>query len=271
MRKSVLTCKYLEYLAHLFHQILLIVQTACCVDDEHIRVPGLCRLDRIVDHRTGISAFRACDDRDICPLSPHVELLDCTRTERIRCSDQNLLALFSVEISQFSDSRRFTDSVNADHKKNGFLVFKCKIRFVHSHLFLDGIHKELLTFRSTSDVLFLHLLLQVRDDLIRCSDSHVGHDHGLFQILIELVINLVIRCKDLIYTCRHVISCFGKAFYQLIKKSHNNLRHPAYPVYRDRSSPCRISQDISKLPVTTTVYPRSGSRTREWRHLSPAS
>ena len=116
MCETVLSRYDLEELAHLLHEVILVVQTACRVDDQDIRVTGFCGLDGVVDDRSRITAVLSRNDRHFCALRPFGQLLRSAGTERIRRGDQDRLALPAVEVRQFSDRGSLSDAVHADHE-----------------------------------------------------------------------------------------------------------------------------------------------------------
>ena len=70
-------------LSQLIHQILLIMESSGCIDQQHIRISRFCRGNRIVYDRGRVRTILSADDIHIRTLRPLDQLLSSRCTERI--------------------------------------------------------------------------------------------------------------------------------------------------------------------------------------------
>ena len=68
-------------------------------------------------------------------------------------------------------------------------------------------------------MLFLHLLLQMLNDLLRCMDTDISHNQNLLDLLIEIIIDTGESTEYIIDTFYNVVSRLGQALYESAKKS----------------------------------------------------
>ena len=78
-------------LRQLAHQVVLRVQPAGGVDDQHVDPAALGRLAGVVGDGGGVGAHLVLDDLDADPLGPDRELVDGRGAERVAGADHHLL------------------------------------------------------------------------------------------------------------------------------------------------------------------------------------
>ena len=205
-------------LCQFLHQILLIMQTSCGVADQHITASCLCRINGVIDHRCRVRAFGVLDDIHAGTLCPDLQLVNGSRTERICRSDQHLFALAFQLMAQLADGGGLACAVDADHHDDGGLCGIFQRLILAQHLcndLLDHAH-DLLGILYTT---LFHTLAQGLADLHRGLRSQVAGNHGLFQFVKQVVVDLGEPVQHLLHPGHHGILCLAQSVTDLGEKA----------------------------------------------------
>ena len=112
-----------RHLAQFGPELLLRVQAAGGVDDDHVHAAGGARGDRVEGHRARILALAPGDDVAAGPLGPALELLHRRRAVGVGGADQDRVAELLAQVpGQLADRRRLAGAVDPDHQHHRGLV-----------------------------------------------------------------------------------------------------------------------------------------------------
>ena len=101
-------------LGQLRHQVVLGVQPAGGIDDQHVDAPRVRRLHRVEDDGAGVGPLLVGDHRRPDPLAPHLQLVDRRGAEGIAGGDEDVAAKPLVIGGELGDRGRLADAVDAD-------------------------------------------------------------------------------------------------------------------------------------------------------------
>ena len=104
------------YLLQLFHQVLFIMESACRVDEQDVRLLRLARSDGVINDRRRIRSFFVLDDADVAPVRPNRELFRRRRTEGIRRREHDALSHRGKIMGELPDRRGLPHAVYARNK-----------------------------------------------------------------------------------------------------------------------------------------------------------
>ena len=172
------------------------MQTTCGVDQHHVCTVCLCRFERIEGHRSGIRAHLLANHRRSGTLGPHAQLVDCSRTEGIRCADIDLLTRLAKLCSELADGGGFACAIDAHDHHNIGLALLCvepESRVVAVILFeqqSDFVAQNRLKLSGIHILVARHTLLDTTNDFYGCFDAHVRGDQDLLQLIEHIVIDL---------------------------------------------------------------------------------
>ena len=175
-------------LGKLVHQVLLVMQTSCSIDDQHIGVTALCGADCIINDRCGIGTFVMADKLDTDTVSPDCDLVDCGGTECVCGGKDNFFAILFEQICDFGNGGGLADTVDADDEDNGRGGGQIQ-RFALTDHFGKNFHQCETRILRLRDLVAADCLLQRFQNLLGCADTNVGGDQNLFQLLIQIVID----------------------------------------------------------------------------------
>ena len=222
------------------------------VDEKDVGPSGLGRLHSVVDDRSGIRPFCRADDVDAGSLRPFGQLLVGCRAESIRARDQHSFALIAIIGGQFADGRGLADSVDADDENDRGTFFKIIGVLALFHLVADAQDQLLPAVRTILDPLVLHLLPQIVKKLFGGLYADIAHDHGFFQLLEELLADLLIPVgvEDLVHIVGNIGLGLTESLFQSGKKA-------LFLILCHRSN----SSNKIRMPVRRPAPPRrSGPR-----------
>ena len=105
----------------LIHQILLVMESAGGVNENHICALGFGRLDAVEHHRCGVCALVLTDNAAAGALGPDFQLVSCGGAEGIACYQQNILPLLGQLSGNLADGGGFAHAVDTDdqHHRGG--------------------------------------------------------------------------------------------------------------------------------------------------------
>ena len=212
----------------LVHQILLIMETACRIDEQDIGIPCLCRRDGVVDHRSRIRSVLSPDHLDARAVRPLRELLICRSPVSIRRGQDDFLSPVLVNAGQFSHGRRLARAVHTDNKNRGFLLFKRVIRIVRMHALTDDPDQHVAALHRLPDMVGFHAVAQLIEDFLRRPDSDIPFDHDLLEIIVEIIIDPVVPLH-------HVVDPAYENLLRLVQPADKSLKkfecHVRVPLY----------------------------------------
>jgi hypothetical protein len=105
------------HLRELVHQVLLVVEPPCRVDEHEVGAAGARGLDRVEGDRCGVGALLVSDHLDVDLLAPGLELLDRRRPIGVARGGEHLEALLLVEVRQAADGGRLAGAVDAHDQR----------------------------------------------------------------------------------------------------------------------------------------------------------
>ena len=161
-------------LGQLVHQVLFVVKAPGGIADDDIHVPRNARLQRVEDHRRGVSALLVLDDIHACPVRPHGQLVDGRRAEGIRRAQQHLFALGFVHGRHLADGGGLTRAVDADHQDHGGDGDEAHVLAAVQQL-RDDVLQLLFDLAGFLDLLAFDALLELLHHLHGGVDAHVAH------------------------------------------------------------------------------------------------
>ena len=100
------------------------METACRITDQHVRMAGLGRRHRVVDHGRRIRALLLGDDLHSGPVGPLGQLLDGRRPEGILRRQHHPFAAVLQLTGQLADGGGLAHAVDADHQHHGAPVLE---------------------------------------------------------------------------------------------------------------------------------------------------
>ena len=151
-------------------------------------------------------------------LCPDFQLVNCRSTERIRRSHQHLFALALQLVAKLADRGRLSGTIDTDHHDNGRLggIFQCLILAQHLADDLLNHAHDLLRILDTS---FLDAFPQGFTDLYRSFRSQIAGDHGFFQLIKQVVVDLGKAAQHLLHAGNHCVLGLSQAVPNLRKKA----------------------------------------------------
>ena len=139
---------------------------------------------RVTQKHIDIPGFRSGNAS--CPL---FQLFNSTRAECIRRRHHDLLPLAFQQGCHFAHRCSLAYTIDADDQHNALFIFKIICLFTQLHLLLNGINENLPALFRLFDLLFFYFLFQIFNDAHGRINSHVAHDHDLFQFFIKIIVN----------------------------------------------------------------------------------
>ncbi len=189
------------------------------IDEQDVRMAGLCRLDGIVDHCRRVGAFLMFDDLHTAALGPDLQLLDGGSPEGVGSADQDLLALGFEIRRQLPDGGGLPGAVHADDKDDGRAGGELHGLVLPEHIRYDLLQKPLDLSR-IGDAGLLDLPPQLVADVLGGNGPHIGHDKDFFQFLQKVLVDLREGVDDPLHLTHHGVFCLFEPFPDLAKKSH---------------------------------------------------
>src|SRR3989449_4044883 len=185
-------------LLHLVHQVLVRLHPARSVDQDDVPAARPRMLDRVEGDRGGIRSGVVLDQFEADRRGVFLELLDCSRPERVRRGDDTRVAFLHDVVRELRDRRRLAGPIHADeHHDEGTRALLNQAEEV------EGRHRQRLRDRIPQghlDALFeAHLprdslpsevLRKAVHDLLGDRERHIGLEEGdleVVQDLLELV------------------------------------------------------------------------------------
>ncbi|MNC30229.1 hypothetical protein D3C75_785070 [compost metagenome] len=226
-----------EYLVQLFHQIALILQSACCIADQHVYIPLLRSLYRIKHDRCRVGPRLLFNNVYASPLSPDFKLLNRSGTKRITCSQENLFAFLFVAVRQLADSCRLADTVDSNKQNNrdAVRILLQAVVVVTAQQLHQLAGENRLQLRCILNSLLLHFGSQLFYERHYRVYAYVCTDQNFFQFLVELFIYLFAADDQVRDLFDEALACLlqsvaeafgytfrftGNAFFQFFKKAH---------------------------------------------------
>src|SRR5215204_1079730 len=179
-------------LGELCHEVVLGVQPAGGVDDQHVDAARVRRLHGIEDDGAGVRPLLVGDHRRPDPLAPDFELVDRRRAEGVAGGDEDVTAKPLVIGGKFGDRGRLADSVDADdHDDEGNAALQNLYPAVATGALQQGDHllaQDLAGEEGIADTVLADPRLQIADELLTDVPADVGLDEEHLQLLVEIVV-----------------------------------------------------------------------------------
>ncbi|EJW98499.1 hypothetical protein EVA_13394 [gut metagenome] len=183
-------------LRQLVHEVHLVVQTSCCVDDDNVGIVCLSRTDSIVGYTCWVAAHLLFDDGYTDTFAPDTELFYCCCSEGIGCAKIHFLAGLLKLVGQFANSGSLTDTVDTyDHDDVRLLVFWNIEAFAVviaatgqecGNFFL----KNIVQVTGADVFVACYSFFNPMDDLQSCVYTDVRGDEYIFQFVENFVVYL---------------------------------------------------------------------------------
>ena len=217
-----LTGNYTAYLIKLVHEICLVVQSPCGVDDYSVSTSCLCGADAVIHYRCGVAALLMADDVRSRALCPNVELLACGGTEGVACAQKHLFAVGFKSCRELADGRRLADTVNANHEDDRRLGLKLE-RGVHIAEHLMHVRNE--RFFCVSALIYpvaVQNALIVVEYLCGSLPADIGHDEHFLKLIVKVHVVHVVVLEYLLEVL-NIFAGLSQSRKHLIKKAHHCL------------------------------------------------
>ena len=107
--------RYALHLFQLSHQIRLVMQAPCGIDDQDIRAARLRSFHRIEQDRRRIRSLLLLNQRHAGALGPDRQLVAGRGAKGVGCANQNIVAFGFDSLRQLANRRRLADAVHADN------------------------------------------------------------------------------------------------------------------------------------------------------------
>ena len=158
------------------------------------------------------------DDVHTGTLCPDFQLINCRSTECIRRSHQHLFALAFQLVAKLADRGRLSGTVDTNYHDNGRLggIFQCLVLTQHLTDDLLNHAHDLLRILNTP---FLDAFPQGFTDLYRSFRSQIAGNHGFFQLIKQVVVDLGKAAQHLLHTGNHCVLGLSQAVPNLRKKA----------------------------------------------------
>ena len=196
----------------LVHQVSLIMQTACGINEENICLTRNSSLHCIKNNCRWVCTLSVTDNVAVRTLAPDLQLLACRSAEGITCCQNNLVFEQSEVICQLADSSSLAYAVNANNQNNRRLgTDTCTLAAVCQHL-CHIFFQEGNNILGTADFLLLRSLAHCVDQLFGSFYAHVGRKQNHFQLIKEIIVNRCRQAYKLLNAVSKIASCFRKAF-----------------------------------------------------------
>ena len=90
---------------------------------------------------------------------------------------------------------------------------------IHLHLTADILNQKIPAFDRSLDVKLLHLRAELLQNPVRGLDTHVTHDHDLFQLLVEIIINRSVSQENTVHSGNNIVTGLRQTAFQSGKKT----------------------------------------------------
>ena len=203
----------------LVHQIGLVVQAACGIDDNDVAAARLRRRDRVKDDRRRVCALAVPDDVRTRALRPNLELVGRRRAERVRRGQHDLFALADIACRQLADRGGLADAVDADDQNDRWLARDVE-RLIVKHVVGQHLAQQVAQLGGRCCLAQLCTLFHLGDDLRGGRRAYIRKDERFLELLEKILVDLDERREHAVERMAHCVRSFLKALLDLIKKSH---------------------------------------------------
>ena len=206
-------------LAQLVHQVLLIVQAAGGIDNDHVGPTGFGGAEAVIDHGGRVAALLVADDVSPGALRPDAQLLGSGGTEGIPGAEQDALALGLQLGGDLADGGGLAHAVDAHHQDDGGPGVQLEGGIPHVQQLgqqLDEAGTGLVPLAEAPlPGQLAHGLHHVRSG----GGAHIRQHQQLLQLLIEILTVGLVTLEQL-FQLLHIAAGLGQAGKNLVKKSH---------------------------------------------------
>ena len=151
---------------------------------------GLGRGDGVIDDGGGVGALVLADDVAVGALRPDLELVGRGGAEGVARAQEDLFALVAQLVRELADGGGLADAVDADDEDDRRLRVEPQAGVADvQHVGEDGAQGD-LGLVDGLDVLLADGLAQAVHDGLGGVHAEVGDDEALFQIVVEVVVQL---------------------------------------------------------------------------------
>ena len=180
---------HLAHLAQLVHQVLLCVQTAGGVADDHVVAARLGRLDRIEHHGAGVRPGLAAHHLAAGALGPQRELLGGRGAKGVPRREQHRPAELLLQVpGDLADRRGLAAAVDPDHEDHGRVLGEVDPVPVEPRGLREQLPEAAREVLAAAQLAGLGLALELLDDHRGGRSADVGVDERLLEVLEGLVV-----------------------------------------------------------------------------------
>ncbi len=200
------------------------------------------------------SAPACCFTRAIPSVRPDLELLDGGRPEGIRRHQEHFFPLVLVGPGQFADGGRLPGAVDPDdHDDERASGWSGNRGYAAGHEdLLHGLPEDLLEEFRLGQLFSLHLFLHPLDQLVGAGGSHVGHDEGLFDVVVELLVDDLRPQDQIVHIGEEEFLRLLQAGLQLVEKSVFAVKQSHMnPVLVEGAGVALFTDDAGQARLTT--------------------
>ena len=200
----------------LFHEVFLVVQTACSVHKHYVRSSAFGGRHRIEHHGCGVASFFVFDDAHLCTVCPHFKLVACGSPECVGGGNHHRFALFDEYVCKFADGRCFANAVDPCHRYYAGSVERKLFltQNVRKHLF-----EILVGFFRVGYGVVAHTFTQRFYYVFRRLLPHVASQKDKFQFLVEILVENATFEKFVEFET-YLLLCFAQTVDNFFEKSH---------------------------------------------------
>ena len=170
-------------LLQLVHQVGLIMQAACSINEQNISLTRNSSLHGIKDNCCRVCTLSMTDNVTVSAFAPNLQLLAGCGAEGVACCQNNLILEQCKVVCQLADGRSFAYAVNADNEDNR--------RLSTNTCTLTAVLKQLghILFEKGNNILgaldFLRLgsLAYCFNELFRCFYAYVRRQQNHLQLI----------------------------------------------------------------------------------------
>ena len=182
------------HLGQLGHQVVLGVQAAGGVDDDHVGALAHAGGDGVVGDRAGVGVLRRpCTKSTPARSRPHLELLDGGGAEGVGRAEHDLVPELLAQVpGELADRRRLAGAVDADHQQHRRprRAGRCGRRPATGRSSASSSVSRAVSASPPITLAALGLLLELLDDLGGRPRADVGVDQRLLEALPRLLVEL---------------------------------------------------------------------------------
>ncbi len=180
-------------LGKLFHQMRLVLQPPCRVDQQNIRSLLLRLLQRVIGEPRGVGTDVARHNWGTSALSPNGELVNCRCPERVARGDDHFLAGLRELMRELADCGGLARTIHTDNENDmGFVPVIKFQRPRHGLQHLGHLRPQYRAHLFRRDFLVVAPYRYFLGDANRHINAEIGLDERVLKLLQSLIIKLAL-------------------------------------------------------------------------------